>query len=79
LCILNGSSFTPLISGSKSAIARIVVDFPVPRSKWYKGKAASEVGAAATDASRRVEFALTAHKKFSIPETTELLNGIAQR
>jgi hypothetical protein len=43
------------------------------RPKWYKGKAASEVGAAATDASKSVEFALTAHKKFSFPETAELL------
>jgi hypothetical protein len=43
------------------------------RPKWYKGKAASEVGAAATDASKSVEFALTAHKKFLFPETAELL------
>jgi hypothetical protein len=43
------------------------------RPKWYKGKAASKVGAAATDASKSVEFALTAHKKFSFPETAELL------
>ena len=32
LCELKGSSFTTSISGSKSAIARIVVDFPVLRS-----------------------------------------------
>ena len=32
LCELNGSSFTTSISGNKSAIARIVVDLPVPRS-----------------------------------------------
>ena len=32
LCELKGSSFTISISGSKSAIALIVVDFPVPRS-----------------------------------------------
>ena len=32
LCELNGSSFTTSISGSRSAIARIVVDLPVPRS-----------------------------------------------
>jgi hypothetical protein len=43
------------------------------RPKWYKGKATSEVGAAATDASKSVEFALTAHKKFLFPETAELL------
>jgi hypothetical protein len=43
------------------------------RPKWYKGKAASKAGAAATDASKSVEFALTAHKKFSFPETAELL------
>jgi hypothetical protein len=43
------------------------------RPKWYKGNAASEVGAAAADASKSVEFALMAHKKFSFPETAELL------
>jgi hypothetical protein len=43
------------------------------RPKWYKGKAASEVRAAATDASKSVEFALTAHKNFSFPETAELI------
>jgi hypothetical protein len=43
------------------------------RPKWYKGKAASKVGATAADASKSVEFALTAHKKFSFPETAELL------
>ena len=31
-CELNGSSLTISISGNKSAIARIVVDLPVPRS-----------------------------------------------
>jgi hypothetical protein len=36
-------------------------------------KAASKVGAAATDASKSVKFALTAHKKFLFPETAELL------
>jgi hypothetical protein len=41
--------------------------------KGYKGKTAREVGAAVTDASKSVVFALTAHKKFLFPEMEELL------